>query len=103
MLSPAINAQSSFNALAGTDLPTHLHFQRSATRFHDALRAFYYPFLFRKVEFTHADYAREPTHTFTSQPELGTTHRGLLKLLLTVAAVFGLGAVLLRARPVSPR
>ena len=103
MLSPAINAQSSFNALAGTDLPTHLRFQCSATRFHDSLRAFYYPFLYRKVAFTHADYAREPTHTFTSQPELATTQRGLLKLLLTVAAVFGLGAVLLRVRPVSPR
>ena len=103
LLSPAINVQSSLNALAGSDLPTHLAFQRSATRYHDALRAFYYPFLFRKVEFTHADYAREPTHTFTSQPELPTATRGLWKLLLSVAAVFGLGAVLLRARPISPR
>ncbi|MDF7815823.1 DUF3526 domain-containing protein [Hymenobacter sp. YC55] len=103
LLSPAINAQSSFNALAGTDLPTHLQFQRSAARFHDSLRAFYYPFLFRKVEFTHADYAREPTHTFTSQPELGTAYGGLVKLLLSVAAMYALGAGLLRLRPISPR
>ncbi|WP_052695834.1 ABC transporter permease [Hymenobacter sp. AT01-02] len=103
LLSPAINAQTSFNALAGTDLPTHLQFQRSATRFHDSLRAFYYPFLFGKVEFTHADYAREPTHSFTSQPELPTIYRGLVKLLLSVAAVYGLGAVLWRVRPITPR
>ncbi|WP_139921088.1 DUF3526 domain-containing protein [Hymenobacter sp. DG01] len=103
LLSPAINAQSSLNALAGTDLPTHLKFQRSATAYHDALRAFYYPFLFRKVEFTHNDYAREPTHTFTSQPELSTALRGLGKLLLSVGVVFAAGLLLLRARPINPR
>ncbi|MBO0358094.1 DUF3526 domain-containing protein [Hymenobacter sp. BT186] len=103
LLSPAINVQSSLNALAATDLPSHLAFQRSATRYHDSLRAFYYPFLFRKVEFTHADYAQEPTHTFTSHPELATTYRGLLKLLLSVAAVYALGALLLRVRSINPR
>ncbi|GAB3298084.1 DUF3526 domain-containing protein [Hymenobacter tenuis] len=103
LLSPAINVQSSFNALAGSDLPTHLAFQRSATRYHDSLRAFYYPFLFRKVEFTHADYAREPTHTFTGQPELATAVRGLSKLLLSVGALYVLGAGLLRVRGISPR
>lgn len=103
ILSPAINMQSSLNALAGSDLPTHLAFQRSATRYHDSLRTFYYPFLFQKVGFTHADYTREPTHTFTSPPELATARYDLLKLLLSVAAVFGLGAVLLQLRPINPR
>ena len=37
---------------AASDLPAHLAFQHSATRYHDALRAFYYPFLFKKVPFT---------------------------------------------------
>lgn len=103
LLSPAINAQTSLNALAGSDLPTHLAFQRSATRYHDSLRAFYYPFLFRKVAFTHADYGQEPRHSFTSQPELDTAQRGLLKLLLSVAVVYGLGLALLQVRPVLPR
>ncbi|MCB2410529.1 ABC transporter permease [Hymenobacter lucidus] len=101
-LSPAINAQSSFNALAGSDLPTHLAFQRSATHYHDSLRAFYYPFLFRQAEFTHADYAREPRHSFTSLAEVATARRGLPTLLLSVAALFGLGLLLLR-RPIAPR
>ena len=103
LLSPAINAQTSFNALAGSDLPAHLAFQRSATRYHDSLRAFYYPFLFRQVAFTHADYAREPTHTFTSPPEPATAGRGVGKLLLSVGAVFGLGLLLLRRHPIRPR
>ncbi|TGE27503.1 ABC transporter permease [Hymenobacter metallicola] len=103
LLSPAISAQSSLNALAGTDLPTHLQFQRSAERHHDALRAFYYPFLFRRVAFTHADYAQEPTHTFISAPELTTVQHGLLKLLLSVALVHLLGLGLLCVRPVTPR
>ncbi|GGF06195.1 ABC transporter permease [Hymenobacter cavernae] len=102
-LSPAINAQTSLNALAGTDLPTHLAFQRSATRYHDTLRAFYYPYLFRQVAFTHADYAKEPTHTFTSSSEISTTIRGLGKLLVSLGVVYAAGLLLFRARPINPR
>jgi ABC-2 type transport system permease protein len=102
-LSPAISAQASLNALAGTDLPAHLAFQQSATRYHDALRAFYYPYLFNKVAFTHADYAKEPTHTFTSTSDLGTAAEGLGKLLVSVGVVMAAGLLLFRARPVSPR
>ncbi|MCC2547079.1 DUF3526 domain-containing protein [Hymenobacter sp. BT175] len=102
LFSPAIIAQTSFNALGGSDLPAHLAFQRSAARYHDSLRAFYYPLLFRKVDFTHADYAREPQHTFTSQSEMPTVRRGLSKLLLSVTAVLALGFVLVRRRSILP-
>ncbi len=102
-LSPALSAQTSLNALAGTDLPAHLAFQRSATRYHDALRAFYYPFLFKKIPFTHADYARLPTHAFASPADLGTAARGLWQLLGGVGAVYLLGWALLRGRAVAPR
>lgn len=102
-LSPAISAQTSLNALAGTDLPAHLAFQQSATRYHDALREFYYPYLFNQVAFTHADYAREPTHTFTSASEMGTATRGLGKLLVSVGVVLAAGLLLFRTRPVRPQ
>ena len=102
-LSPAINTQTSLNALAGTDLPAHLAFQQSATRYHDALRGFYYPYLFNKVAFTHADYAKEPTHTFTSPSEPATALGGLGKLLVSTGAVLVAGLLLFRARPVNPR
>jgi len=102
-LSPAINAQTSLNALAGTDLPAHLAFQQSATRYHDALREFYYPCLFNKVAFTHADYAKEPTHTFTSSSDTTTAVGGLWKLLLTVGVVYIGGLLLFRQQLVRPR
>ena len=102
-LSPAINAQTSFNALAGTDLPAHLAFQLSATRYHDALRAFYYPYLFNKVPFTRADYAKAPAQTFTSTPDPGLAAKGLAKLLASGAVVFAAGWLLFRAQPVNPR
>ena len=102
-LSPALAAQTSLQALAGTDLPAHLAFQQSATRYHDALRAFYYPFLFNKTPFTHAEYARVPTHTFTSPPALGTAQKGCWQLLLSVVSVYALGVALLRSRPIVPR
>jgi ABC-2 type transport system permease protein len=102
-LSPALTAQTSLNALAGTDLPAHLAFQQSATRYHTALRAFYYPFLFNKTPFTHADYARVPIHTFTSSSDLDTAGRGLTKLLAAVAVVYAAGLLLFQIRPVNPR
>ena len=95
--------QTSLAALAGTDLPAHLAFQQSATRYHDALRAYYYPFLFNKIPFTHPDYAREPRHTFTSPSETSIARRGLWQLLLATALVAALGLVWLRARPVGVR
>ena len=102
-LSPAVSVQTSLNALAGTDLPTHLAFQQSVVRYHDALRAYYYPFLFNNTLFTHADYAREPTHTFTSTSETPTAVQGLWKLLISTGMVGAVGLLLFRARPVAPR
>jgi ABC-2 type transport system permease protein len=102
-LSPALSAQLSLNALAGTDLPAHLAFQQSATRYHTALRSFYYPLLFNKIPFTHADYARLPTHSFTSPTDTGAAWAGLGQLLLSVGVVYALGLALLRGRPVHLR
>lgn len=102
-LSPAVALQTGLSALAGTDLPAHLAFQQSATRYHTALRAFYYPFLFKKIPFTHADYVREPRHTFTSSSETAAAWRSLGQLLAAVGVLYVLGISWLRARPISPR
>jgi len=102
-LSPAVVLQTSLSALAGTDQPAHLAFQQSATRYHDALRAYYYPFLFNKIPFSHADYAREPRHAFTSPSDASTARRGLWQLLLATALVAALGLAWWRAQPVGVR
>lgn len=98
-----VNVQGIFNALAAADLPGHLQFLQSAEAYHAQLKAFYYPFLFRQVNFTHADYAREPDHSFTPTPDFGTAYSGLLKLLLAVGLVFGVGWVVMRVKQGSVR
>jgi len=98
VLSVPVNVQGIFNALAGSDLPAHLAFLQSATHYHDALREFYYPFLFRQVAFTHSDYAKEPRHSFTSIPDYKAAFNGLLKLLLSVVLVFGMGFLIFKRR-----
>ncbi|QCR21607.1 DUF3526 domain-containing protein [Pontibacter sp. SGAir0037] len=99
VLSVPVNVQSIFNAMAGSDLPSYLGFLQSATQYHDALREFYYPFLFNQVNFTSADYAKEPRHSFTSQPDFATVFAGINKLLVSVILVFGIGFFIFRKVP----
>jgi ABC-2 type transport system permease protein len=96
-----VNVQGIFNAMAGSDLPSYLGFLQSATHYHDSLREFYYPFLFNQVNFTPADYDKEPRHSFTSSPDFATAYKGLYKLVLSVLLVFVVGMVLFRK--VKPR
>ncbi|AKD05016.1 DUF3526 domain-containing protein [Pontibacter korlensis] len=101
VLSVPVNVQGVFNAMAGSDLPSHLAFMQSATQYHDSLREFYYPFLFNNVPFTHADYEKEPRHSFTSSPDFATAYSGLFKLVICVLVVFGIGFVLFRLKEAS--
>ncbi|WP_224999192.1 DUF3526 domain-containing protein [Cesiribacter sp. SM1] len=95
VMSVPVNVQGIFNALAGTDLPAHLAFMQSASHYHDSLREFYYPYLFKQVAFTHADYEKEPRHSFSSGPDLDTAFSGIVKVLLSVIFVYVLGVLFL--------
>ncbi|GAB3816909.1 ABC transporter permease [Pontibacter rugosus] len=101
LISPPVNVQGILNAMAGSDLPAHVAFLQSATAYHDALREFYYPFLFKQVAFTHADFNHEPKHSFTSSPDLATAAGGLLKLPGSVLVVFVAGLLLFRINKLS--
>ncbi|RNI21941.1 ABC transporter permease [Rufibacter latericius] len=103
VLSVPVNVQGIFNAMAGSDLPSYLQFLQSATRYHDALREFYYPFLFNQVAFTHADYEKEPRHSFTSAPDMEAAYAGFMKLLMSVLVVFVAGLFLFRWKETSVR
>ncbi|MEJ8802081.1 ABC transporter permease [Pontibacter sp. H249] len=91
-----VNVQTIFNAMAGSDLPSYVGFLQSATQYHDSLREFYYPFLFNQVNFTNADYAKEPRHSFTSSSDFTTVYAGVYKLVLSVLLVFVVGILLFR-------
>jgi ABC-2 type transport system permease protein len=96
-----VNVQGIFNAMAGSDLPAHLAFLQSATQHHDSLREFYYPFLFRQVAFTHADYEKEPRHSFTSTPDLATAFSGIYKLVMSVLLVIAIGILVFQMKEAS--
>jgi ABC-2 type transport system permease protein len=96
-----VNVQTIFNAMAGSDLPSYLGFLQSATQHHDSLREFYYPFLFNQVNFTSADYEREPRHSFSSRPVFSSVYSGLYKLVLSVLLVFVTGIFLFRIKRAS--
>lgn len=88
------NVQGIFNAMAASDLPAHLAFLQSATSYHDLLSEFYYPFLFNQIAFTHADYAREPRHSFSGSPDFEVAYKGLFKLLLSVLLINVIGLLI---------
>jgi ABC-2 type transport system permease protein len=99
VLSVPVNVQEIFNAMAVADLPAYIAFLQSAAEHHASLKVFYYPFLFRQIAFTHADYAKEPRHSFTASPDYGVVYAGLLKLLITVLLVYGLGLLIFQDDP----
>ncbi|MEN7551612.1 DUF3526 domain-containing protein [Rapidithrix thailandica] len=82
-----VNAQAALNALAGTDLDSHLQFMESIEQYHVSLKEFYYPFLFRQLPFTHADYEKLPTHRFTTKPATDLVLGGITKLLFSTVLV----------------
>ncbi|MDT0678539.1 ABC transporter permease [Autumnicola musiva] len=100
-LSIPVNVQTTLNAIAASDLPSHLNFIRSATQHHDAIRAFYYPFLFNQIPFTHAEYQDEPEHSFMSTPDFTTANKGLVKLFISTLLVFIAGFLIFKLKGAS--
>ena len=91
-ISPAAVLQGTFNALAATDLKQHLEFVNSTKDYHDKLKAFYYPFLFRFKKFAHSDFAKEPQHVFKASPDWTMALNGMLMLLIATATVAAFGS-----------
>jgi ABC-2 type transport system permease protein len=89
---PAV-LQELLNAAAATDIHQHLNFLQSVASYHDELKDFYYPFLFHDRPFKHADFAREPQHSFTATADQQKVNSQLFTLLIETlvagtAAVF---------------
>lgn len=49
---PPLYTQLEFNALAQTDIESHLEFQEAGARFHEDLRLHFYPFIFENKSFS---------------------------------------------------
>lgn len=94
-LSPAAAAQSLIHRIADSDLPAHLAYQDSVTRFHRRLQDFYYPYLFNQRPFPRADFDRLPIYTPRS-PSGSVPLVPLLALLVLTAGVWTAAAANVR-------
>ena len=86
-ISAPLNTHLLLNSLAATDLPAYLDFLNSAENYHQQLKEFYYPFLFKNQPFTHQDYSRVPGHYFSGSPDTRPVQKGLLTLGASIVAV----------------
>lgn len=86
-LSPAAAAQSLVHRVADSDLPAHLAYLDSVTRFHRRLQDFYYPYLFQERPFQRADFDRLPGYA-PRAPSGSTPIIPLLALLVLTAGAW---------------
>lgn len=88
---PGVGTQAALHRLAGTDLESQLAYQDAVAGFHDRLRAFYYPYLFKETKFGEPDFAAQPRFE-RAQPEADVPASQLLLLMLVAVVVTVLGA-----------
>ncbi|WP_461049414.1 DUF3526 domain-containing protein [Spirosoma arcticum] len=95
-LLPAVNALELFNGLAGTSAAAHRDYIRQIRAFHGRWNDFFLPKVFKNELLTPSDYPRFPAWRFQSTAPGFSVGGGLLKLLLLMGVVFGMGWVRLR-------
>lgn len=94
MLSPAAKLQQSMNAIAGTTFESQLDFITASKDYHEQLKEFYYPFLFRNKPFTHQDFEKEPQMSFYPQMDVNQCKNGLSALAIGVVIAALLGTII---------
>jgi ABC-2 type transport system permease protein len=57
---PAVGVQTALHRMAGTDLAAQLAYQDRIRAFHERLRRFYYPYVFKETPFREGDFAKAP-------------------------------------------
>lgn len=65
---PPVALQAALTRLAGTDLRAQLAYQDRIRAYHQALRTFYYGYLFRDRPFTREDFGRAPRFDASADP-----------------------------------
>lgn len=83
-LLPGVATQSLLHRLADTDLQAQLAYQDQIAAFHEALRLYFYPYLFQEKRFTRADFDGMPIYAV--RPYAGSLP-WLLLLALAISAL----------------
>lgn len=87
-LSPAAKLQQAMNGISGTGFQAQLDFLMAGKNYHEHLKEFYYPFLYKDLPFTHHDFAKEPQMTFKAKKDDMQILNGLIAIMVaTVIAI----------------
>lgn len=97
ILSPAAKLQQAMNGLAATNFGANLDFLLASKKYHDRLKAFYYPFLFEEIPFRHADFDKEPQFIFAAKTDWKEVTKGLRSLAVSTIFVSIIGLLIFRS------
>lgn len=97
MFSPAAKLQQTMNAITGTGFQSQLDFLIASKDYHELLKAFYYPFLFKDLPFTHEDFKREPQMSFLAKADDIRIRNGLTAILGATLLAILIGLVIYRS------
>jgi ABC-2 type transport system permease protein len=96
-LSPAALVQGALNRVAATDLSNHAAYLQSVREFHEQIRRFFYPFLFREGRIPVVNWAGLPTHRFSDETQQVRSSNVSTGLLISSAVLLCVAAVRLRS------
>ncbi len=87
---PTVNAQLEFNAIAQTDIETHLKYLASVRNYHEKIRTAFYPAIFRNDKVSEADLKKIPVNEFKDEETQNQLPKGILAILVwTIILSFG--------------
>ncbi len=95
---PPVLAQRGFNRIARTDLESHLDYLDSVRAYHEELKAFFFPIVFREDPKGSVDWTGVPRHWHSDVGRARSSLDYVLVLSLLAAALFGAGFLRLGAR-----
>lgn len=95
---PTVAAQINFNSIAQTDLESHLRYLDSVRNYHETIRRFFYPHIFRDAKVDGFDFKTVPRHNFTNIDSANVFSAQIIALIIIAAAFCLLGWLNLRKK-----
>ncbi|WP_316734674.1 ABC transporter permease [Pedobacter aquatilis] len=97
VLSPAAKLQQAMNSISATNYTAQLDFMLETKKYHERLKAFYYPFLFKDEAFLHDDFSKEPQFEYLAKTDWKQVNHSAIAILLSTFIVTGLGFVIFKS------
>lgn len=96
VLAPPALVQSALSRVAATDLPAHVAYLQSVRRYHESVRRFFYPLLFREPPIPGVEWGRLPRHRFADDERKDGAVDAVVALAVMAAGALLAAMALLR-------